>query len=166
MDKASFAAVIAAVHKGISREEIELRERIENLSGAIRSGDVDAFMSFLAPDVVVYDVMPPLEFIEKEDYRKAWKQGFADVFRFPVDLELLHPEIAVSGDLAVCHYLCRVAGRLKDTDDEVDNWLRGTLCFRKADDHWVVTHIHLSVPMGEDGQALLDLKPEIPSMIH
>jgi ketosteroid isomerase-like protein len=37
---------------------------------------------------------------------------------------------------------------------------RATLCFRKIDGQWTVTHTHASVPFEvETGRASLDLKP-------
>jgi ketosteroid isomerase-like protein len=39
-------------------------------------------------------------------------------------------------------------------------WVRATLCFRKTNGKWVVTHQHLSAPFDPaSGQASLDLKP-------
>ena len=39
-------------------------------------------------------------------------------------------------------------------------WIRATLCYRKIDGKWMVTHEHVSVPFDpESGQASLDLKP-------
>ncbi len=45
--------------------------------------------------------------------------------------------------------------------EKVDMWLRETLCFRKIDGRWLVTHEHASVPFYMDGseRAALDLKP-------
>jgi ketosteroid isomerase-like protein len=39
-------------------------------------------------------------------------------------------------------------------------WWRTTVCFRKLDGKWMVTHEHNSVPFDvESGKASLDLKP-------
>jgi ketosteroid isomerase-like protein len=39
-------------------------------------------------------------------------------------------------------------------------WLRSTVCYRKIDGRWLVTHQHSSVPFdGETGKASLQLEP-------
>ena len=39
-------------------------------------------------------------------------------------------------------------------------WVRATVCYRKIDGTWMVTHEHNSVPFDvESGKASLDLKP-------
>jgi ketosteroid isomerase-like protein len=39
-------------------------------------------------------------------------------------------------------------------------WQRSTVCLRKIDGEWTVTHQHSSVPFdGQSGRASLDLKP-------
>jgi ketosteroid isomerase-like protein len=45
--------------------------------------------------------------------------------------------------------------------EKVDMWLRETLCFRKIDGKWKITHEHESVPFYMDGsfKAAVDLKP-------
>jgi ketosteroid isomerase-like protein len=46
-------------------------------------------------------------------------------------------------------------------DGEInDVWVRATVCFRKIDGHWKVTHEHMSVPYDmETSKASVDLKP-------
>ena len=39
-------------------------------------------------------------------------------------------------------------------------WVRSTVCYRKIDGRWVVTHEHTSVPFdAESGKVSFDLKP-------
>jgi ketosteroid isomerase-like protein len=39
-------------------------------------------------------------------------------------------------------------------------WVRFTVCLRKIDGHWMVTHEHASVPFDvETGRASVDLAP-------
>lgn len=61
--------------------------------------------------------------------------------------------------MAFCHFLYRVTGTLAAGGD-VDMWVRATVCYRKIDGTWMVTHEHNSVPFDvESGKASLDLKP-------
>ena len=67
--------------------------------------------------------------------------------------------ITTGEDVAFCHYLYRVSGTRTD-GGAVAMWVRATLCFRKVDGAWVVTHEHDSVPFDPaSGKASLGLKP-------
>ena len=57
------------------------------------------------------------------------------------------------------HSLNRVSGTRTD-GKEIDMYWRATVCYRKIDGKWVVTHEHNSVPFDpESGRASLDFKP-------
>jgi ketosteroid isomerase-like protein len=48
----------------------------------------------------------------------------------------------------------------KTDGKRLDMWWRATVCYRKIDGKWMVTHEHSSVPFDEEsGKASLDLKP-------
>ena len=63
------------------------------------------------------------------------------------------------GDLGFCSFLYRVSGTLA-AGDEVDMWVRATLCCRRIDGRWLIVHDHESVPFDPaGGQALTSLAP-------
>jgi len=51
-----------------------LRERVATLAQAIRDKDIETLMAHYAPDVVVYDVMPPLDVKCAADYRQNFER--------------------------------------------------------------------------------------------
>jgi SnoaL-like domain len=60
---------------------------------------------------------------------------------------------------AFCSFLYHVGGTLK-TGDEVNMWVRATLCCRRIDGRWRIVHDHESVPFDPaTGQALISLEP-------
>ncbi len=66
---------------------------------------------------------------------------------------------STSDDVAFCHFLYHITGTLTNRS-EVDMWVRDTVCYRKLEGKWLVTHEHTSVPFdGESGKASLALKP-------
>ncbi len=69
--------------------------------------------------------------------------------------------ITADEDVAFCHSLNRMSG-VKTDGEKADMWLRETICFRKIDGKWKITHEHESVPFYMDGsyKAAVDLKPE------
>ena len=80
-------------------------------------------------------------------------------FRGPIGLEIRGLSVTVGDDVAFAHGLNRVSGTMAD-GQAIGMWLRSTVCFRKIDGQWTVTHQHSSVPLdGESGRASLELKP-------
>jgi hypothetical protein len=59
--------------------EASIREFVGSLAQAIRSKDIDSLMAHYAPDVVVYDVRPPLAVQCAADYRKNFERWFASM---------------------------------------------------------------------------------------
>jgi PhnB protein len=68
--------------------------------------------------------------------------------------------IIVGGDVAYAYGLQHMTGTKTD-GEEVDLWFRATVCLRREDGRWRITHMHDSVPFAMDGseKALLHLKP-------
>lgn len=62
--------------------------------------------------------------------------------------------------MAFSYSLNRLTGK-RTTGEEVDVWVRATVCFRKIDGQWKVAHEHVSVPFYMDGsfRAAVDLTP-------
>jgi PhnB protein len=69
-------------------------------------------------------------------------------------------QITSGDDVAYCHSLGHLTGTRTD-GEQTNVWFRETLCFRKINGQWRITHIHESVPMYMDGtfKAAIDLKP-------
>ena len=137
-------------------DEAQIRELIESRVKAIHEKDVEAVLSEYTPDVVMFNLAPPLqtrgadgEAIEK------WFSGYQGVISY----EIRDLKIATGVDVAFCHYLYRSSGTATDGRD-IDMWVRATLCFRKIAGKWLITHEHNSEPFDmQTLKALLDLKP-------
>ena len=117
-----------------------------------------AIMSIYAPDVVAYDMTPPLRFRGIDAYRKDYEDYF-DAYDGPVDVELRDVAVVAGKDVAVAFGLEQFKGKLK-SGDVTDFWARFTSAFRKIDRKWLDVHDHDSVPIDfATGKASLDLKP-------
>ena|SRR5688572_17593502 len=121
-----------------------LREQIEVLAQAIRRKDIDALMPHYAPDVVVYDVRPPLDVQGADAYRKNFERWFASM-QGSIDYEMNDPHISMSDTQAFCFFLAHITGT-KTGGQMVDYWVRVTTCFREVRGRWLVTHEHVSMP--------------------
>jgi uncharacterized protein (TIGR02246 family) len=139
-------------------DEADIRRQIDKAVEAIRAMDLEGLKSIYAPNIVSFDVNPPLQHVGAEAKWKNWEEAFA-VFQRPLGYEIRDLTITLDGDVAFAHSLNRLSGTLKN-GNRSDFWVRATFCFRKIDGNWLIAHDHVSVPLNpESGRALLDLEP-------
>jgi len=130
-----------------AHDEARIRELTEAWRQAVLAKDTAALVEHYAPDVVVFDVVPPASMTGVQHYRENWQRWF-DSISGPLTFEVMDMQIAVSGDLAYVHALNRVAAGGRD------DIVRATVCFRKIDGDWRVVHEHASVPL------MMDMDPD------
>lgn len=145
--------------KNKASAEAQIRQLIDRWAESLRSKDVNAVMSHYAPDIVAFDLAPPLQYRGAGTYRKNWEAWFP-TFRGSIGYEIRDLSIAASDDVAFCHSFNRITGSRTD-DEKTDVWVRATFCCRKIDGKWKIVHEHQSVPFYMDGsyRAALDLTP-------
>lgn len=149
---------IMTIENSNAINEAHIRELIENNAKAIRAKDIDGATSNYAPEVLLFDLINPLRSGGLEALRKRLEQWFS-TFQDSLGYELRDLSIVASETVAFCHSLNHVSATRTD-GVKLDMWWRATLCFRKIDGKWMVTHGHSSVPFDmESGLASLDLKP-------
>jgi uncharacterized protein (TIGR02246 family) len=143
--------------KGVPVAEDLIRQRVAALAKAIAARDLDAVMSFFAPDVVSCDLEAPLRYAGADNKRKRWERDFGAFTRIAYEVRDLN--VTTSGDLAVVHALNHFTGTMA-TGRVADTWVRWTACFRRIGGAWLIAHDHVSVPADlEHGKAELNLKP-------
>jgi ketosteroid isomerase-like protein len=125
--------------------EAEIMEFAKDFIEAIRNGNLDEIMSFYAPDVVAFDMMPPFEIMGRDAYRKSW-QMYSEGMIFPTEQEMSHVDITCHGDVAFCRSLMKMKGQMKD-GQKMDMSFRNTSCLRKINGEWLIVHEHNSVPI-------------------
>ena len=146
------------VEKTKKNEEAEITRVIEGGVEAIRGKNIEGVMALYAPEVVSFDIVPPLQYVGAEAFRKAWEAVFSS-FQGPIGYDIHDLSITVGEDVAFTHSLNRISGTL-NTGQKTDLWLRWTACFRKINGTWLVVHHQNSVPVDlQTGRAVLDLKP-------
>ena len=144
--------------KGHAADEAEIRRRIERLVEAIRAADLEGVKFIYAPDIVSFDVIPPLQHKGAEAQWKNWEDVFT-VYQHPIGYEVRDLTITVGDDLAFAHSLNRISGTLRN-GKRTAYWVRWTPCFRKIDGRWLIVHHQASVPFDpETGRPALDLEP-------
>lgn len=145
----------------LAKDDILIRELIEERGLAVQEKLAEAALRPLAADAVVFDLAPPLA-IRGEAARDAvalqeWMDGWETAIKWSArDLE-----VTVGGDVAYAHGLIKMSGK-KNDGEIVSLWFRSTIGLRKLDGEWEIAHEHNSVPFSMDGsfRALTDLSPD------
>ena len=75
--------------------EAEVREHLESSVRSLCARDVDALMAHYAPDMVTYDLRPPLRVLGRDGYRKNFEVWFSSVTG-NIDYELRDLHVAAN----------------------------------------------------------------------
>ena len=140
-------------------DEAAIRQQIDRLAEAIRARDLEGLKPIYAPEIVSFDVQPPLQRVGAEGKWQNWADAFT-VFQHPIGYEIRDLAITLGGDVAFAHSFNRLSGTLKNGNRNPGFWVRVTWCFRKIAGNWLIAHDHASAPLDfESGKALLNLEP-------
>ena len=127
---------------------------------AFKTKDLDGIMKLYAPGqaLVVFDVVPPRQYVGAAAYRKDW-QAFLGSFNGPITVELTDLDVGADRNLAYSHSMQRVAGTDKQ-GKKLDLTVRVTDVYQKIRGRWLIIHEHVSVPVDLDsGKPDLSSKP-------
>jgi len=134
-------------------DEDQIQAVLADRAAAMRERDAERFVAHYAPQIVKFDLAPPLASAGPQardaEALRAW---FAAQPSGPIGYEIRDLTITACGDVAFCHSLNQVGGAL---------WYRSTLKLRKVGGVWQINHEHNSTPIYMDGsdKAALDLQP-------
>src|SRR2546421_3720365 len=70
-----------------TKTETAIRELIDGFTKAIRAKDINGVMSVFAPDIVSFDLGPPLQHGGGETFIKRWRELF-ESYQSPIDYEV------------------------------------------------------------------------------
>jgi ketosteroid isomerase-like protein len=136
----------------------ELEALLDSRSQAMGAKDLDRLMSLYSPDIVYFDLVPPLQYAGTAALRGRFSDWFGR-WESPIGQEIRDLSISASGEVAAAHMLIRASGTLK-TGREVGYWVRVTNTFQRSNDRWLITHEHVSLPVDmASGSAAMDLAP-------
>lgn len=140
--------------------EPEIRALLDDRSAAIRAKDLDRLLSFYAPDVVYFDIVPPLQYVGITALRARFEHWFG-TYQGPIaqDIHELTVLAGGDGDVATTSMLIRSGGTLA-TGQDVALWVRATSSLRRSDGSWSIAHEHVSLPVDlATGTAVTDVAP-------
>jgi len=135
-----------------------LRDLVAERVAAVQAKNPEPLAARQAPDVITFNVLPPLH-MQGKDAVLQQTQAWFDAYASDIGYDVHHLSVDADGDLGFCSLLYHVSGTLAAGGD-VDMWVRATLCCRCVDGMWLITHDHESVPFdATTGKALIDLQP-------
>ncbi|MEJ2853416.1 MULTISPECIES: YybH family protein [unclassified Saccharothrix] len=138
--------------------EAGIRERIGAIAQGIRDKDLEGLARLYAPDVVSFDIDPPLQHVGVEAKLENWARVFT-FFAEPT-YEVRDLTVVVGGEVAYAHFFGRLSGTLASGATTTGMWVRGTLCFREVEGTWLIAHDQVSVPLDiATGRGVTDLEP-------
>jgi uncharacterized protein (TIGR02246 family) len=126
--------------------ENQIRALIEAWADAVRRHDLPAILAHHEPDMIMFDVPPPLQSRGMDEYRKTWDLFFK--YHTPqqaFDIE----ELAVTAgeDVAFAVAIMRCGSATTSGPPVPDGFpFRLTIGLKKTGGEWRITHEHHSVP--------------------
>jgi len=141
-----------------ANSETEIHQWIDNFTHAFEAKDTKALMALYTPDVLAYDVVPPMQYSGSDAYGKDFDTFFSQ-YNGPITTEFRDVRISADGNLAIVTCLEHVSGTLTNGQN-TSIWFRVTSGLRRVNGHWLDFHDHVSVPVDMDtGKARMDLQP-------
>lgn len=138
-------------------DQAAIRALFGDRTNALFGKVADLALKHVVPDVVSYDLDPPLQHIGPN--KAAMENWFAS-WEGPIAWAMGDLTVEVGGDLALAYGLAHMTGTKKG-GGKADLWHRVTVGLARRGGEWKVIHQHSSVPFLMDGsdKAALDLKP-------
>ena len=138
--------------------ESELRALFDHRSEAMRAKDIERLMPLFAPEIVYFDVVPPLRYAGSAALRNRFLHWF-EGWNGPIGMETRELNILAGQDVAAADMLIRASGT-RANGREVGYWVRTSNSCRRENGRWLITHEHVSMPVDfESGRVVLDLQP-------
>ncbi len=144
-----------------SQDDVQIREVMREREKAMRGRDAERIVSRYAPEMVKFDLAPPLRHSGAQLRDVTGLRGWFSGFDGPIDYEIRDLAVRAGDDVAYCHSLNRLAATPHGAEEGFELWFRSTVCLRKIDGRWQITHEHDSTPFYMDGslRACVDLAP-------
>jgi ketosteroid isomerase-like protein len=136
----------------MTANESEIRALLDKRVDATQAKDIDRLMALYASGIVYYDVVPPTRFEGLVEVRRNYLRWF-DEYEGPIGLQTRELDVATSEDVGFAHMLHSVSGKRRSGAPQAQAWVRATVCCRRSGAAWLITHEHVSLPLGARNDA-------------
>ena len=127
-----------------SNNETAIRKLVEDWARAVRARDLKAILANHSPEMLMFDVPPPLASRGIAAYRKTWELFFS-WSDDPVVFDFDEMNVTSGDDVAYVTALMRCAGT-ETNGKSIKLGFRLTMGLRKIRGQWTVMHEHHSIP--------------------
>ena len=130
-------------------DEIRIKALLEAWADAVRRHDLPAILAHHEPDMVMFDLPPPLQCKGIEAYKETWSLFFR--YHKPgaaFDIEELAVTAGEDVAFAVAIMRCRPHSSSKPAENE-GFLFRLTVGLRKVEGQWCIAHEHHSEPAAD-----------------
>jgi ketosteroid isomerase-like protein len=124
----------------VTTEDAEIRSLIERWAAAVRNRDLEGILRHHAPDILMFDVPPPVRSQGINAYKDTWDLFFSASLT-PVVFDIVEMHVTASAEVGFVAAVMRCHDR---KDGELI--FRLTVGLRKIGHQWIVTHEHHSLP--------------------
>ena len=128
-----------------AEDEAEIRRLVDAWAAAVRARDLDGVLARHSPDLLLFDVPPPLQGLGIDAYRRSWAPFYAS-FAGAVVFEVIDLRVTAGRDVAFCHGLIRCRAAEAGAAQAAPT-VRLTVGWAKVDGRWTVVHEHHSEPI-------------------
>lgn len=125
-------------------DEAQIRELVESWASAVRHKDMEAILAHHAPDLLMFDVPPPLQLKGIEAYEASWSDFFLWLDRGGT-FQLSDIRVTTGSDVGFCHALIH-CGNPRSSGRKDDLTVRLTIGLKKVNSEWTIVHEHHSEP--------------------
>jgi uncharacterized protein (TIGR02246 family) len=127
----------------LTNDEKELRDLIDRWAKAVRDEDSEGIRANHDPEMLMFDVPPPLVSRGLDAYMATWDKFYPSQAR-PIRFEFEQVEITAGADVAFATAIGHCA--YIEHGETTDLKFRLTIGFRKQNGQWRVLHEHHSIP--------------------
>ncbi|XVV06049.1 YybH family protein [Actinosynnema sp. CA-248983] len=139
-------------------DEAAISHHIDKIIKGIESKDLESLRRLYSPDVVSFDVEPPLQHVGIEAKLKNWTNAFK-LFE-NISYEVRNLTLTVDQSVAFAHGFGRLSGTTKTGTTIPGMWVRATFGFQKFNETWLITHDQVSIPFDiTTGKSATTLEP-------
>src|SRR6266566_6055639 len=100
-----------AVEANKNNDEAAIQRLLDDGIRSLHDKNIEGIMSLYAQEVVSFDIVPPLQYMGADAFRKVWEETFL-VYQGPIDYEIHDLNITVGDDIAFTHSLNRISGTI------------------------------------------------------
>ena len=125
-------------------QEAAVRNLIGDWAAAVRAKDLDGILRHHSPEILMFDVPPPLQSKGLDAYRRTWEPFFSWTHD-PVVFDIVEMSVTCDDDVAFVAAVMRCSGK-ETSGEDIDLEFRLTVGLRRIDGQWTVMHEHHSIP--------------------